>query len=146
MTHRFSNSILVVHTNCKIPFNFTVKPRSIVGETFLRFLSGNNDQTMLIKNVICLSPVRLLSSVCIIGLALLFAVNEYAFDLLYCIAFKLMDQQWLSMHASYMEFNVSTLCNLFLMSLESFRFEGHSPIWLVLMLCLGLNVISSLYD
>ncbi|CAN7062265.1 unnamed protein product [Brassica oleracea var. botrytis] len=48
-----------------------VKPRSIVGETFLRFLS----------------------------------VNEYAFDLLYCIAFKLMDQQWLSMHASYMEFN-----------------------------------------
>ncbi|XP_022552044.1 ELMO domain-containing protein C isoform X2 [Brassica napus] len=33
------------------------------------------------------------------------AVNESAFDLLYCIAFKLMDQQWLSMHASYMEFN-----------------------------------------
>ncbi|KAF3517155.1 hypothetical protein DY000_02061824, partial [Brassica cretica] len=51
-----------------------VKPRSIVGETFLRFLS----------------------------------VNESAFDLLYCIAFKLMDQQWLSMRASYMEFNVST--------------------------------------
>ncbi|XP_010518082.1 PREDICTED: ELMO domain-containing protein C isoform X2 [Camelina sativa] len=33
------------------------------------------------------------------------AENEYAFDLLYCIAFKLMDQQWLSMRASYMEFN-----------------------------------------
>ncbi|KAH0918979.1 hypothetical protein HID58_026639, partial [Brassica napus] len=48
-----------------------VKPRSIVGETFLRFLS----------------------------------VNESAFDLLYCIAFKLMDQQWLSVRASYMEFN-----------------------------------------
>ncbi|XP_024012868.1 ELMO domain-containing protein A isoform X2 [Eutrema salsugineum] len=48
-----------------------VKPRSIVGETFLRFLT----------------------------------VNESAFDLLYCIAFKLMDQQWLSMRASYMEFN-----------------------------------------
>ncbi|XP_010469207.1 PREDICTED: ELMO domain-containing protein A-like [Camelina sativa] len=48
-----------------------VKPRSVVGETFLRFLS----------------------------------VNESAFDLLYCIAFKLMDQQWLSMRASYMEFN-----------------------------------------
>ncbi|WZZ56008.1 hypothetical protein YC2023_056115 [Brassica napus] len=31
--------------------------------------------------------------------------NESAFDLLYCIAFKLMDQQWLSMRASYMEFN-----------------------------------------
>uniref|UniRef100_A0A1D1YDV9 ELMO domain-containing protein A n=1 Tax=Anthurium amnicola TaxID=1678845 RepID=A0A1D1YDV9_9ARAE len=31
--------------------------------------------------------------------------NEQAFDLLYCIAFKLMDQQWLAMHASYMDFN-----------------------------------------
>lgn len=48
-----------------------VKPRTIVGATFLKFLSE----------------------------------NESAFDLLYCIAFKLMDQQWLSMRASYMEFN-----------------------------------------
>uniref|UniRef100_M4C835 ELMO domain-containing protein n=1 Tax=Brassica campestris TaxID=3711 RepID=M4C835_BRACM len=48
-----------------------VKPRTIVGATFLKFLSE----------------------------------NESAFDILYCIAFKLMDQQWLSMHASYMEFN-----------------------------------------
>ncbi|XP_073119059.1 uncharacterized protein [Henckelia pumila] len=31
--------------------------------------------------------------------------NESAFDLLYCIAFKLMDHQWLAMHASYMDFN-----------------------------------------
>ncbi|KAI3495111.1 hypothetical protein L2E82_41157 [Cichorium intybus] len=31
--------------------------------------------------------------------------NELAFDLLYCITFKLMDHQWLSMHASYMDFN-----------------------------------------
>ncbi|KAL0739728.1 hypothetical protein Bca4012_081241 [Brassica carinata] len=49
-----------------------VKPRTVVGATFLKFLS---------------------------------AENESAFDLLYCIAFKLMDQQWLSMRASYMEFN-----------------------------------------
>ncbi|XP_056862623.1 uncharacterized protein LOC108846383 isoform X3 [Raphanus sativus] len=48
-----------------------VKPRTIVGATFLKFLSE----------------------------------NESAFDILYCIAFKLMDQQWLSMRASYMEFN-----------------------------------------
>ncbi|KAK4758703.1 hypothetical protein SAY87_020004 [Trapa incisa] len=34
------------------------------------------------------------------------AENQSAFDLLYCITFKLMDQQWLSMGASYMEFNV----------------------------------------
>lgn len=32
--------------------------------------------------------------------------NETAFDLLYCITFKLMDNQWLAMHASYMDFNV----------------------------------------
>lgn len=32
--------------------------------------------------------------------------NDRAFDILYCIAFKLMDQQWLAMHASYMDFNV----------------------------------------
>lgn len=32
--------------------------------------------------------------------------NESAFDLLYCITFKLMDHLWLAMHASYMDFNV----------------------------------------
>nr|XP_043623761.1 ELMO domain-containing protein A-like isoform X1 [Erigeron canadensis] len=47
------------------------KPRSLVGATFLKYLSD----------------------------------NESAFDLLYCIAFKLMDHQWLAMHASYMDFN-----------------------------------------
>ncbi|KAF5764547.1 putative ELMO domain-containing protein [Helianthus annuus] len=31
--------------------------------------------------------------------------DEEAFDVLYCIAFVLMDAQWLAMHASYMEFN-----------------------------------------
>ncbi|KAK9120976.1 hypothetical protein Syun_018593 [Stephania yunnanensis] len=35
----------------------------------------------------------------------LLSENELAFDILYCIAFKLMDQQWLAMHASYMDFN-----------------------------------------
>lgn len=33
------------------------------------------------------------------------AENESAFDLLYCITFKLMDHLWLGMHASYMDFN-----------------------------------------
>ncbi|CAK9133489.1 unnamed protein product [Ilex paraguariensis] len=33
------------------------------------------------------------------------AENESAFDLLYCITFKLMDKQWLAMRASYMDFN-----------------------------------------
>ena len=31
--------------------------------------------------------------------------NDRAFDILYCITFKLMDQQWLDMHATYMDFN-----------------------------------------
>ncbi|KAF8768759.1 hypothetical protein HU200_007319 [Digitaria exilis] len=33
------------------------------------------------------------------------AENDRAFDILYCITFKLMDQQWLDMHATYMDFN-----------------------------------------
>ncbi|XP_057870047.1 uncharacterized protein LOC131076744 isoform X7 [Cryptomeria japonica] len=33
------------------------------------------------------------------------AEDEWAFDLLYCITFVMMDAQWLAMHASYMEFN-----------------------------------------
>ncbi|KAK7263638.1 hypothetical protein RJT34_31232 [Clitoria ternatea] len=31
--------------------------------------------------------------------------NEEAFDILYCIAFEMIDAQWLAMHASYMDFN-----------------------------------------
>lgn len=37
------------------------------------------------------------------------AENEWAFDLLYCVAFVVMDKQWLERNATYMEFNVSTL-------------------------------------
>ncbi|KAF1877248.1 hypothetical protein Lal_00012019 [Lupinus albus] len=48
-----------------------VKPLTLVGATFLKFLEE----------------------------------NESAFDLLYCITFMLMDHQWLSMRASYMDFN-----------------------------------------
>eukprot|EP00250_Pteridium_aquilinum_P015599 c22666_g1_i1 orf=334-1293(+) len=31
--------------------------------------------------------------------------DEFAFDRLYCVAFEMMDAQWLAMKASYMEFN-----------------------------------------
>lgn len=34
--------------------------------------------------------------------------DEKAFDNLYCIAFCMLDAQWLARHASYMEFNVIT--------------------------------------
>lgn len=33
--------------------------------------------------------------------------DEWAFDLLYCVAFMVMDKLWLDKNASYMEFNVS---------------------------------------
>ncbi|KAJ7518967.1 hypothetical protein O6H91_20G017200 [Diphasiastrum complanatum] len=33
------------------------------------------------------------------------AEDETAFDTLFCVAFEMMDAQWLAMHASYMEFN-----------------------------------------
>lgn len=33
--------------------------------------------------------------------------HEDAFDVLYCIAFEMMDAQWLAMRASYMQFKVS---------------------------------------
>lgn len=36
----------------------------------------------------------------------LLGADELAFDNLYCIAFQLLDSKWISMRASYMEFNV----------------------------------------
>lgn len=31
--------------------------------------------------------------------------DEWAFDLLYCVAFLVMDKQWVEKNASYMDFN-----------------------------------------
>ena len=45
--------------------------------------------------------------------------NDQAFDILYCITFKLMDQQWLDMHATYMDFNVCSFSTKSLNSLDS---------------------------
>lgn len=41
-----------------------------------------------------------------------FTENEWAFDLLYCVAFVVMDKLWLERNATYMEFNVSIRCVL----------------------------------
>ncbi|PPR93983.1 hypothetical protein GOBAR_AA26690 [Gossypium barbadense] len=38
--------------------------------------------------------------------------NEWAFDLLYCVAFVVMDKQWLEKNATYMEFNVREKLNI----------------------------------
>eukprot|EP00252_Welwitschia_mirabilis_P007456 TRINITY_DN1882_c0_g1_i3.p1 TRINITY_DN1882_c0_g1~~TRINITY_DN1882_c0_g1_i3.p1 ORF type:complete len:271 (+),score=49.09 TRINITY_DN1882_c0_g1_i3:759-1571(+) len=52
------------------------------------------------------------------------AENEWAFDLLYCIAFEVMDAQWLAMRASYMDFNSTrTQLERELLMEEIFRIE-----------------------
>lgn len=81
----------------------------MVGATFLKFLSGNvkilefSQNLELIHHVkyVAVSTPYDLSDFCSYA-----AENESAFDLLYCITFKLMDHQWLAMRASYMDFNV----------------------------------------
>nr|GEY83060.1 hypothetical protein [Tanacetum cinerariifolium] len=104
---------------------FPVKPQSFVGATFLKLLSENEsafdllycitfklmDQQWLDMhasymdfNMLDLEAVKPQSFVGATFLKLL-SENESAFDLLYCVTFKLMDQQWLDMHASYMDFN-----------------------------------------
>ena len=40
------------------------------------------------------------------GISFFLTENDSAFDILYCITFKLMDHEWLAMRASYMDFNV----------------------------------------
>jgi hypothetical protein len=35
--------------------------------------------------------------------------DEWAFDLLYCVAFLVMDKQWLEKNATYMDFNVRVI-------------------------------------
>lgn len=38
--------------------------------------------------------------------------DEEAFDVLYCIAFEMVDAQWLAMRASYMQFKVFSLSSI----------------------------------
>jgi hypothetical protein len=59
---------------------------------------------------------------------LLFSIaeDEEAFDVLYCIAFEMMDAQWLAMHASYMEFNVHPLSLSLSLSLSLTHTHTHT--------------------
>ncbi|KAK8480800.1 hypothetical protein V6N11_028085 [Hibiscus sabdariffa] len=59
------------------------KPKNLPGYNFLKLLGGNGNE----------------------DLSALSSKDEEAFDVLYCVAFELMDAHWLAMHASYMEFN-----------------------------------------
>lgn len=44
----------------------------------------------------------------------LFSEDEWAFDLLYCVAFVVLDKQWLEKNASYMDFNVLLFSPIFM--------------------------------
>ncbi|CAH9121237.1 unnamed protein product [Cuscuta epithymum] len=66
-------------------------------------VAGINVSFMLIQMLdLCSAKPRCLPG---INFLKLLAEDEDAFDVLYCIAFAMMDAQWLAMHASYMEFN-----------------------------------------
>lgn len=41
-----------------------------------------------------------------------------AFDNLYCVAFQMMDAQWLAKRASYMEFNVNHFSHVIILSID----------------------------
>ncbi|XP_078162554.1 ELMO/CED-12 family protein [Carex rostrata] len=66
-------------------------------------VAGVNITFMLIQmlDLLAAKPRTLLGAIFL----KLLSENERAFDILYCIAFRLMDQQWLAMNASYMDFN-----------------------------------------
>lgn len=57
--------------------------------------------------LLCLGKMKVLASK--FKILILFAENEWAFDLLYCVAFVIMDNLWLQKNATYMDFNVSNL-------------------------------------
>ncbi|KAF8369408.1 hypothetical protein HHK36_032578 [Tetracentron sinense] len=61
---------------------FAAKPRTFVRTVFIQMLSGE--------------VIEFLDAC---------SENEWAFDLLYCVAFVVMDKQWLEKNATYMEFN-----------------------------------------
>ncbi|CAH9089206.1 unnamed protein product [Cuscuta europaea] len=66
-------------------------------------VAGINVSFMLIQMLdLCSAKPRCLPG---INFVKLLAEDEDAFDVLYCIAFAMMDAQWLAMHASYMDFN-----------------------------------------
>ncbi|XP_052177215.1 uncharacterized protein LOC127791397 isoform X2 [Diospyros lotus] len=65
--------------------------------------AGINVSFMLIQMLdLCSEKPRCLPGMNFIKLL---GEDEQAFDVLYCVAFEMMDAQWLAMHASYMEFN-----------------------------------------
>lgn len=85
---------------------FVVKPRCQHCFNFVKILGGK----YLLLNPFVFSYLHL-TSILINSFSYeqIIAEDEEAFDVLYCIAFVMMDAQWLAMRASYMDFNVLSL-------------------------------------
>ncbi|XP_047962970.1 ELMO domain-containing protein A [Salvia hispanica] len=60
--------------------------------------------TFMILQMLDLDATKPRTSIRAVFLQML-SENEWAFDLLYCVAFMVMDKLWLDKHATYMEFN-----------------------------------------
>lgn len=73
------------------------------------------------------------------------ADDEKAFDELYCIAFEMMDAQWLAKHASYMEFNVQPL-SLYFFIFMRFKVTANSLRYCILDLQKGRTEFSSFFS
>ncbi|KAF0895329.1 hypothetical protein E2562_012367 [Oryza meyeriana var. granulata] len=79
----------------------SIKPRTFVRAVFIQMLSGRASEV----NVLPVS-YNVPTSLKQIFPCFVLPEDEWAFDLLYCVAFVVMDKQWLDKNASYMDFNV----------------------------------------
>ncbi|RRT38832.1 hypothetical protein B296_00046743, partial [Ensete ventricosum] len=92
--------IEVLRHHCLLTILVTAaKPTSMMAAVFLKLLSVCSVECFSYWNFASLALTRVFP-------CNLPPENERAFDVLYCMSFKMMDQQWLAMRASYMDFNV----------------------------------------
>lgn len=92
------------------------KPRTFIRTVFLQMLLGKI--TSEFKSYCTTAPKKV--DGCLtetLSFSNVTAENEWTFDLLYCVAFMVMDKQWLERNATYMEFNVriSLICIPFIL-------------------------------
>ncbi|KAJ4825862.1 hypothetical protein Tsubulata_024311 [Turnera subulata] len=82
----------------------SAKPRTLAGVHFMKLLAGSGI-TGLTITAFAFWVSSIFQVVCTNRCLFIIAEDEAAFDVLFCIAFEMMDAQWLAMHASYMDFN-----------------------------------------
>lgn len=74
------------------------------------------------KLLVCIFLVAKPSSFAGIRFLELLKEDEMAFDNLYCVAFQMMDAQWLAKRASYMEFNVKSFHHILVYKYQNLEF------------------------